>query len=133
MTLLGTHHRLHEDILAAARHDVALSFVGLELTALPRINAEQGHLAGDRTIEHAARRSRHAAARVGGTAYRWSGRRFGILVPARGRPVMAGLADEVQTEFLDGPEVAVVEVVREPGEAADALLGRARAALRDGG
>jgi HD-GYP domain-containing protein (c-di-GMP phosphodiesterase class II) len=133
MTLLGTHHRLHEDVLAAARHDVLVSFVALELTGLPAINAEQGHLAGDRLIEHAARRTRQAAARLGGTAYRWSGRRFGILVPARGRALVPGSCDEVRTEFLDGPEVEVVEVVRAPGEPAEALLDRAREALRDGG
>ena len=133
MTLLGTHHRLHEDVLAAARHDVPVSFVALELTRLAGVNAEQGHRAGDRLLEHAARRTRQAAARVGGTAYRWSGRRFGILVPARGRATAPGLGDEVRTEFLDGPEVEVVEVVRAPGEPPEGLLDRARAALRDSG
>jgi GGDEF domain-containing protein len=130
-TLLGTHHRLHEDIRAAARHQVAVGVVMLELPELPRINAESGHLAGDRLIEQAARRTRRAAARLGGTAYRPSGRRFAILVRARGDELVPGVVEDVRTEFLDGPQVDVVAVVGSPDEPAEALLARARAELRD--
>jgi GGDEF domain-containing protein len=133
LTLLGTHHRLHEDIHAAARHDVTVCLVVLQLTALSQVNAEQGHRAGDRVIEQAARRTRQAAARVGGTAYRWSGRRFGILARARGGELVTGLVQTVRAEFLDGPEVEVAAVVGAPGRPAEALLDEARAALREAG
>ena len=133
LTLLGTHRRLHEDIHAAARHDVAVCLVVLQLTALPQVNAEHGHKAGDRVIEQAARRTRQAAARVGGTAYRWSGRRFGILARARGGELVTGLVQTVRAEFLDGPEIEVAAVVGEPGRPAEALLDEARAALREAG
>src|SRR5829696_2359397 len=92
-TLLGTQRRLHEDLRAAERHDVAVCVVVLELTDLPEVNAESGHPAGDRLIQQAARRARRAAARLGGTAYRLSGRRFGILVRARGGELVPGVID----------------------------------------
>ena len=82
-TLLGNHRRLQQDVSAAAEHHSPFGVVVLELVDLPRVNAEEGHVAGDLLIEQAARHARRAAARLGGTAYRASGRRLGIFVPAR--------------------------------------------------
>jgi HD-GYP domain-containing protein (c-di-GMP phosphodiesterase class II) len=129
-TLLGTRHQLHEDMEAARRHDVAVCVVLLELSELPSINAEQGHRAGDRHIEQAARAIRRAAARLGGTAYRVSGRRFAILARVRGGELLPGRVDDVRTEFLDGPRVEVVAVLPARGEPAEAVLARARAELQ---
>ena len=69
-TLLGNHRRLQEDAGAAARHYSPFGVVVLELADLPRVNAEEGHVAGDLLIKQAARHARRAAARLGGTAYR---------------------------------------------------------------
>jgi HD-GYP domain-containing protein (c-di-GMP phosphodiesterase class II) len=131
VTLLGTHHRVHEDLDSFARHGIAAALVMIELTSLARINAEHGHRAGDRLIEHAARAARRAAARLGGTAYRISGRRFAILLRARGdEQQVPGVTERVQAEFLEGPEVAAVTVVRSPDESPEVLVARARTELR---
>jgi len=129
-TLLGNHHRLQQDVSAAAKHDTPFGVVVLELVDLPRVNAETGHLAGDRLIEQAARSARRAAARLGGTAYRVSGRRLGILVPARRASLAPGVLEDVQAEFLGGPAIRAAISAWSPGETGEAVLARARDALK---
>ncbi|HSD76821.1 MAG TPA: HD domain-containing phosphohydrolase, partial [Solirubrobacteraceae bacterium] len=88
LTLLGNHRALQQALLAAvadARTTRRCAVVLVELEDLARINAAEGHGAGDRTIQLAARAVQRAAARLGGTAFRASGRRFAVLAPLRGR------------------------------------------------
>jgi GGDEF domain-containing protein len=129
-TLLGNHRALQQDIDAAARHGSPFGVVVLELSDLPRVNSEAGFAAGDRLIEQSARNARRAAARLGGTAYRLSGRRLAIMVPQRTtRPL-----DEVTAEFLPGPSIRAAMASWSPDEPGEAVLDRARDALRrDGG
>ena len=129
-TLLGNHARLQQDVSAAARHGRPFGVLVLELVDLPRINAEAGHVAGDRLIGQAARSVRRAAARLGGTAYRESGRRMAIFVPAReGQPAPA-IVEEVRAEFLAGPAIRAAMSAWTPGEPGEAVLARARDALK---
>jgi GGDEF domain-containing protein len=129
-TLLGNRRALQHDLGAAARHSRPFSVVALELSDLARVNAEAGYAAGDRLIQEAARNVRRAAARLGGTAYRLSGRRLAIVVPARdGRPYPRAM-EEVQAEFLSGPRVRVAMASWLPGEPGGKALDRARDALR---
>ena len=129
-TLLGNHNRLQQDVSAAAKHHTPFGVVVLELAELPRVNADEGHVAGDRLIEQAARHTRRAAARLGGTAYRASGRRLGILVPARERNLTPDVLDDVYAEFLAGPSIRAAISTWSPGEDGEAVLARARNALR---
>jgi GGDEF domain-containing protein len=129
-TLLGNHRRLQQDVSAAAEHDSPFSVVVLELIDLPRVNSESGHRAGDRLIEQAARSARRAAARLGGTAYRVSGRRLGILVPVRDGSLASGIVDDVRAEFLAGPAIRVAMSSWSPGEDGEAVLVRSREALK---
>jgi len=132
-TLLGNHQRLQQDVSAAAKHDTPFGLVVLELVDLPRVNAERGHLAGDELIEQAARSARRAAARLGGTAYRASGRRLGILVPARERSLTPDILEDVRAEFLAGPAIRAAISAWSPGEPGEAVLARARNALKQDG
>jgi GGDEF domain-containing protein len=129
-TLLGNHRRLQHDVSAAARHDTPFGVVVLELVDLPHVNAENGHLAGDRLIEQAARSARRAAARLGGTAYRASGRRLAILIPAREKSCTADVLVDVHAEFIGGPAIRAAFAAWSPGEDGQAMLARARDALR---
>ena len=129
-TLLGNHQRLQQDIGAAAGRHTPFGLVVIELVELPRINAEAGHVAGDRMIREAARSVRRAAARLGGTAYRMSGRRLAILVRARDGRLSARVLEDVQAEFIAGPAMRAAMAVWTPGEAGDAFLARARHALK---
>jgi GGDEF domain-containing protein len=129
-TLLGNHRRLQQDVSAAAQRDAPVRVVILELVDLPRVNAESGYDAGDRLIEHAARTARRAAARLGGTAYRVSGRRLGILLPAREGALTPAILDDVRAEFLAGPAIRAAMSASSPGEAGDEVLARARDALK---
>jgi HD-GYP domain-containing protein (c-di-GMP phosphodiesterase class II) len=129
-TLLGNQRALQQDIGVAARHETPFGVVTIELCDLPRVNEESGFPAGDRLIEQAARSARRAAARLGGTAYRLSGRRFAILVPAREGGPLIRAVQEVEGEFLSGPTIRVAMASWQPGEPGSAVLERARAALR---
>ena len=82
----------------------------------------------------AQRRDRFAttSARLGGTGYRLSGRRLAIVVPARDGHVPQKALDEVQAEFVGGPAVRTTVAAWSPGEEGDAVLDRARDALRHG-
>jgi len=131
-TLLGNHRALQHDIAASARHGVPFGLVLVELTDLAQINAASGYAAGDQAIEQAARSARRAAGRLGGTAYRLSGRRLAIVVPARDGNVPDGTVDEVQVEYLTGPAIRAGMATWSPGEPGDAVLERARDALRQG-
>jgi HD-GYP domain-containing protein (c-di-GMP phosphodiesterase class II) len=127
-TLLGNHRALRQDIDAAARHGTPFGVVVLELSDLPRVNSEDGFAAGDRLIERSARSARRAAARLGGTAYRLSGRRLAIVAPERTTRAL----DEVTAEFLPGPDIRAAMASWAPDEPGEAVLDRAREALRDG-
>ena len=129
-TLLGNHRRLQQDVRAAAEHHSPFGVVVLELVDLPRVNAEEGHVAGDLLIEQAARHARRAAARLGGTAYRASGRRLGIFVPARERKLAPDVLEDVHAEFLAGPTIRAAISTWSPGEDGEAVLARARSALK---
>jgi HD-GYP domain-containing protein (c-di-GMP phosphodiesterase class II) len=125
-TLLGNHRALRQDVEAAARHGTPFGVVVVELSDLQRVNSDDGFAEGDRLIERAARNARRAAARLGGTAYRVSGRRLAIVVPERTtRPL-----DEVTAEFLSGPRIRVAMASWSPEEPGEAVLERAREALR---
>jgi HD-GYP domain-containing protein (c-di-GMP phosphodiesterase class II) len=127
-TLLGNHRALQQDLEAAARHGTPFGLVVIELSDLARVNSEEGFAAGDRLLERSARNARRAAARLGGTAYRLSGRRLAILVPDRAtRPL-----DEVTAEFLPGPTMRAAMASWSPDEPADTVVDRAREALREG-
>jgi GGDEF domain-containing protein len=130
LTLLGNARSLQHDVHAAAAHASSFEVILLELIDLPRINREAGFIAGDRLIQQAARRARHAAARLGGTAYRMSGRRLAIFVPRRESHLLRNPVDEVLAEFIPGPAVRVAMSERTDGEAGEAVLAHAREALR---
>jgi len=130
LTLLGDRRALQQDVSASARHLSPFALVLLELSDLERVNAEDGFAAGDRLVQLAARSARRAAGRLGGTAYRLSGRRLAVVVPVREGHVLAEVLDAVRAEFLAGPDVAAVTSAWEPGETGEATLARARAALK---
>ena len=84
LTLLPGHRAFHESTTHACiapqtdEGEVTVAIVQLE--DLETLNRHDGYLAGDRAIMIAARAAQLAAARFGGTVYRESGRRLGILI-----------------------------------------------------
>jgi GGDEF domain-containing protein len=135
LTLLGNHRALQHALLAAVgagRADQPFALVLAQLEDLAEVNAEHGLEAGDRMIQVAARAMQRSAARLGGTAYRPSGRRLAVLAPLRDREVEALRAD-VQAELAAGPRVRTAAVAWRHGESGDELLERARRALVDPG
>jgi HD-GYP domain-containing protein (c-di-GMP phosphodiesterase class II) len=131
LTLLPGHRDFREAAQAATRSDPGgeLTIAIVELDELESINRRQGYGSGDHAIVLASRCVQRAALRCGGTAYRVSGRRFGLLVSATGTVAEADLAAELHTEFAVGPSVRVGIATQQAGETMDDVVTRARAAL----
>jgi GGDEF domain-containing protein len=132
LTLLGDRRALQHalrDAAAQADADGSLTLAVVELDDIARINAEASFLVGDRVIEAAAGNVKRAAVRLGGTAYRLSGRRLAVVVPPRQGAPAANVEDEVAAEFAGGPSVRLAVVRRRPGERAEELVARARRTL----
>ena len=132
LTLLGNHRALQEGMRAAARAstpDSPCALVLIQLEDLARVNAEAGPLAGDRVIQAAARSAQRAAARLGGSAYRASGRRLAVVAPVRAGSEPSAVLDDVRTELVGGPAVRTALALCDAGETGDEILARARGAL----
>jgi HD-GYP domain-containing protein (c-di-GMP phosphodiesterase class II)/GGDEF domain-containing protein len=133
LTLLGNHRALQEGVRAAtglASGEDAFAVVILQLETLSQVNENLGLLAGDRLIQVAARSAQRAAMRLGGRAYRDSGRRLAIIAPLRDGQGADELLDEIRTEFATGPDVRAAAAAWEPGDGGDDVIGRARRAVR---
>jgi len=136
LTLLAGHREFREAAVAAARSTagsggrVAVALV--ELDELEAINRRDGYAAGDHAILSAARGVQRAALRCGGTVYRESGRRFGVLLTGGEGPGEVSLAAELHTELTLGPSVRLGVADWRPGDTADDVVTRARLALTAG-
>jgi HD-GYP domain-containing protein (c-di-GMP phosphodiesterase class II) len=127
LTLLPGHRAFHEAAADAVKEGAATVAV-VQLEDLEAINRRDGYAGGDRALLIAARATQLAAARVGGTVYRDSGRRLTILVKGA-PPSTIDVAAELHTEFAIGPRVRVGVAVRQGDESGETLIARARAAI----
>jgi HD-GYP domain-containing protein (c-di-GMP phosphodiesterase class II) len=132
LTLLYSRRYLHETADAEA-HRAAVqgrpfAVLLVELTEIERTNADAGYSAGDRAIQRVAASVQRSAARCGGTACRYSGRRMALVVPGDERAADE-CAREIAADLRDGPPVRVVSAVWRTSETGDEVVARARAAL----
>jgi GGDEF domain-containing protein len=136
LTLLGDHRALQQAVREAVRyaHDGRPFAIALmQLDDLSRLNEESSFVVGDRAIQLAGRNAKRAAVRLGGTAYRASGRRLAIIAPLRGDVTTERLRDEIAMEFAGGPAISQAIVDWQSDERAEALVARARRALQQAG
>jgi HD-GYP domain-containing protein (c-di-GMP phosphodiesterase class II)/GGDEF domain-containing protein len=133
LTLLGDHralqHGVREAVRAAQSNGRTFAMVMVQIERLAEINAESSFLVGDRVLHVAARNVRRVAVRLGGTAYRASGRRLAILVPLRADLTPERIAEEVRLEFAGGPAASHAIVVWDRGVRGEDFIARARDAL----
>jgi diguanylate cyclase (GGDEF)-like protein len=129
LTLLGNQRALHRDLREAVENATAdrpFAVVLVQLEDLAAVNDDVGYTAGDHLIQVAARNAQRVAARVGGTAYRASGRRLAVLAPLDGADAAPRLLTELMTEFAGGSAVRTSMAVWSPGDRAVDVLGRTR-------
>ena len=134
LTLLGSHRALGEDValgVAAASPEQPLAVVVVQLQDLARVNEEASFVAGDRLLQVAARAVQRAASRVGGRAYRMSGRRLAVVAQAHEGLEPAEVLRQVELELAGGQAIAVALAVSH-GEPGDDVITRARRALPAG-
>ncbi len=134
LTMLYSHRYLHDAAAelveqAAVAHN-PFSVLLLELTDLGEINDRDGFSAGDRAIVEAARAASRVAARCGGTACRYGGRRLAVLAPATSEEAAVALGRDLEMELSSGgPGVRAAAAAWRPGDPPAAVIARARMAL----
>jgi diguanylate cyclase (GGDEF)-like protein len=129
LTLLYTHRYFHEIADRAAAGDEPFAIVLAELTDVTQLNHIEGYAAGDEAIRAAGRAVQRIAVRCGGTACRYSGRRFGLIVPGADEAEAERICVELATELADGPRAAVGAAASHDGDRAYDVVARARLAL----
>jgi GGDEF domain-containing protein len=129
LTLLYTHRYFHEVAEQTAEGPDPFAVVLAELTDVTQINHLEGYAAGDEAIRTAARAVQRTAVRCAGTACRYSGRRFGLIVPGADDAAAQRIAAELVECFMDGPRVAVGAAGAQGGDRGYDVIARARLAL----
>jgi diguanylate cyclase (GGDEF)-like protein len=129
LTLLYTHRYFHEIAEKAAAGTEPFAVVLAELTDVTQLNHVEGYAAGDEAIRTAARAVQHTAVRCAGTACRYSGRRFGLIVPGADEEAAQRIAAELFECFVDAPRVAVGAAAAQDGDRGYDVIARARLAL----
>src|SRR4051794_6205255 len=116
LTMLYTHRYFHEIAERTAGSGEPFAVVLAELTDIAQLNHLEGYAAGDEAIRAAARAVQRVAVRCGGTACRYSGRRFGLIVPGADHDKVEQVAAEMAESFAGGPPVAVGAPAAQPGD-----------------
>jgi len=133
LTLLYSHRYLHEvagaEAERAAVQDRPFSVALVELTGVAEVNGLQSYAAGDEAIQAVAHSVQRFAQQEGGTAARYSGRRLALVAPGLDAGGAARLAAQMEEALASGPPTRVVVATWAHGDAGDAVLNRARAAL----
>ena len=136
LTLLGDHRALQHtarDAVRRADAEGAFALAVVQLEDLPRLNSESSFMVGDRLLQVAARNLSRVAARLGGTAFRASGRRLALIAPLGDGQSPDRIEHEVAAEFTGGPAIRQAVVRWEDGERGEQLIARARRALERAG
>ena len=136
LTLLYSHRYFREAADAEARRAAArgrpFAVVLVELERIGELNRKEGYAAGDAALRAAARAVQDAAARSGGPAARYAGRRLGLISPDTDEPAAERLADGILAELDGGPVVRAGFACWRPGDDGDAVVVRSLARLNNG-
>ena len=135
LTLLYTHRYFHE--IAGAEAERAkvqgepFGVILVELTELESINRQSGYAAGDQAIQGVGHIVQAAAVKSGGTAARYGGPRFALLLPGSNASDTEACRDELVRSLNGGPATRVVGVSWSEGDDGEAVIDRARIMLGD--
>src|SRR3954451_6681580 len=129
LTMLYTHRYFHEIAERTAGSGEPFAVVLAELTDVTQLNHVEGYAAGDEAIRDAARAVQLVAVRCGGTACRYSGRRFSLIVPGADAAEAERICVELATDLAEGPRAAVGAAAAQDGDRGYDVVARARLAL----
>ncbi len=133
LTLLYSHRYFHEVVAAevqrASVQDSPFAVILVELEGITELNLREGYAAGDAAIQTAARIVSRVAAKCGGTAYRYGGRRLALVVPRVGEEAGVRLAGEIVDELAVGPGARTAVAAWRPGDTYSDVITRARVSL----
>ena len=122
---------LKREVIRAARDDMDLSVILMDVDDFKRINDTAGHAAGDALLQDLVR-VLAASARGGDFVCRLGGDEFVLVMLGAGLAVARQRADDLRKNFAESRwkcslSLGVTEL--EPGDSVDTLLGRADEAL----
>jgi diguanylate cyclase (GGDEF)-like protein len=129
LTLLYTHRYFHEIAEHTARGTEPFAVVLAELTDVAQLNHLEGYASGDEAIRAVARAVQRVAVRCGGTACRYSGRRFGLIIEGADQDAAARVAAELAADLAGGPRISVGASAAQDGDSGYDVIARARLAL----
>lgn len=133
LTLLYSHRYFHEmakaEVQRAAVQSAPFSIIMLDLPEIDGINREAGYSAGDEAIRKVASVVQRAAARCGGYACRYSGRRISLIVPRGDGRAATGIGREIVAELDGSPSTRVGVAEWRPGDDVPSMVDRAQTGL----
>jgi diguanylate cyclase (GGDEF)-like protein len=129
LTLLYTHRYFHEIAEQHAVKGETFAVVLAELVDVTQLNHLEGYAAGDEAIRATGRAVQRTAVRCGGTACRYSGRRFGLIVPGADEETAQRVAAELAADLETGPRVVIGAAAAQDGDRGYDAIARARLAL----
>ncbi len=132
LTLLYTHRYFHEMAERAAAQPEPFGVVLAELMDVGQLNHLEGYARGDEAIRAVARAVQRVAVRCGGTACRYSGRRFGLIVEGADQPAVERIAAELAADMAGGARISVGAGAARDGDTGFDVIARARLALSHG-
>jgi diguanylate cyclase (GGDEF)-like protein len=134
LTMLHTRRHFHEVAAAEAQRAAVqgrgFAVILVELSEIASLNRQEGYAAGDRAIQAVARAVQRAAARCGGTACRYGGRRLGITAPEADELIAGRLAAELKADLSGSQVVSTAVAAWEPGDTGDDVVERAHVRLK---
>jgi diguanylate cyclase (GGDEF)-like protein len=134
LTMLHTHRHFHEIAAAEAQRATVqgrgFAVILVELSEIDTLNRQEGYAAGDSAIQAVARAVQQAAARCGGIAFRYGGRRLGITAPDADELIAERLAAELKADLSKSQVVRTAVAAWEPGDTGDDVIDRAYVRLK---
>ena len=134
LTLLYSHRHFFEAVIAEAERAAVqgspFAVVLARVADIVQLNRMQGFAAGDEAIRDTARAVQLVAARVNGTACRFSGSSIGLVAQAVDERAAERLAEEVLQAVTHGAKVQIGVATWRVGESGEDVIARARADLR---
>ena len=134
LTLLYSRRHLHETVRVEAQRSAVqghpFSVLLIELFGVEEVNRLLGYAAGDEEIQVAARAIEQAAARIGGTGYRYGGNRLAVLFPDVDEIAAGLLITKISLDLPDSTRARMAVATWRPGETGDDVISRARSGLR---
>ncbi len=99
LTHLANRRMMIKDISAKIHEGISWSFIMIDVDSFKSINDKFGHSEGDIALETVASVIGNVAKTHGGTAYRYGGDEFSVIIDSSVEQEIAGVCEEINASF----------------------------------